>query len=405
MQPTGSNVTSRLADFIDANIDAIVDEWVQFAATLSPMTQETPIDALRDHAVEMLARVTTDLRRTQTPAEQKAKSEGLAAPARSTSPAGRHGAQRQTAGLDIEQMMAEFRALRSTVIRLWSAKGGASGPNAFDEVLRFNEAIDQALAESASTFSNQVEHLRQLMLGMVAHDLRGPLNVVNMAAQVLIHSGPLRAQDPSMVRLLRASNRMRALVNDLLDVVGSQLGSGLAVVPAPMELRALVHEVMDEARAEHPQAEFQLQCEADLSGEWDQGRLAQLLSNLLRNAVEHGDPAHPIRCTITETEGGACIKVQNNGHVIPTPQQATIFNALVRGGSSSDPRRNLGLGLYICREIVIGHGGTIEVQSDEANGTVFAVTLPRRASPVAHAQPMRFDGDSAMPASSDSSSE
>ena len=396
MHAAGNNVTSRLADFIDANVEAIVDEWVQFAATLSPMTQETPIDALRDHAVEMLARVTADLRRTQTAAQQKAKSEGQSTSERFTSPAGRHGSQRQTAGLDIEQMMAEFRALRSTVIRLWSAKGGASEPNAFDEVLRFNEAIDQALAESASTFSNQVEHLRQLMLGMVAHDLRGPLNVVNMATQVLIHSGPQWAQDPSMVRLLRASGRMRALINDLLDVVGSRLGSGLGVVPVPMSLQALAHEVVDESRAEHPQAEFELHCETELSGEWDRGRLAQLLSNLFRNAVEHGDPAHPIRCTLTETEGGVSIKVQNNGQVIPTPQQATIFDALVRGGSNADPRRNLGLGLYICREIVIGHGGTIDVHSDDANGTVFAVMLPRRPPSATDALPEQPDSESAV---------
>ena len=294
-----------------------------------------------------------------------------------------HGSQRQTAGLDIEQMLEEFRALRSTVMRLWAAKGGASGPEAFDEVLRFNEAIDEALAESAATFSRQVEHLRQLMLGMVAHDLRGPLNVVSMAAQVMMRSGPQWAQDTSMARLLRASNRMRALVNDLLDVAGARLGTGLGVVQATMELQALAEEVVDEARAEHPQVEFQLHCDAELYGEWDRGRLAQLLSNLFRNAVEHGDPAHPIRCTITQTHDSASIKVQNSGHVIPTPQQSTIFNALVRGGLGADPRQNLGLGLYICREIANGHGGTIEVHSDETEGTVFAVILPRRSKSAA----------------------
>jgi signal transduction histidine kinase len=372
---------SRLADFIDSHLNIIVGEWVNFAATLPPMTQDTPVDALRDHAIGMLARITADLRRPQTPAEQKAKSEGLRDAATPLSPAGLHGAHRQATGLDVGQMLAEFRALRATVIRLWSASGGTEGPDAFGEVLRFNEAIDQALAESAKTFSSQVEHFRHLMLGMVAHDLRGPLSVVDMSALLLIHGDARLAQDASMARLMRASARMRALINDLLDVAGSQLGSRLRIVPAPMDLRQLAQETVDEARAEHPYADFRLNCASRLDGEWDSGRLAQLLFNLFRNAVEHGDSTHPVICSIEKANGGVSIEVQNRGPIIPRGQQAIIFNALVRGGTSDDPRQNLGLGLYISREIVLGHGGTIGVRSDEQEGTVFTVILPMVSVP------------------------
>ena len=367
---------SHLADFIDANTDAILNDWVRFATTLAPMTGDTPIECLRDHAADMLARITNDLRQTQTPRQQQAKSEGRRDAPVGVSPAGRHGSDRQAIGLDVSQMMGEFRALRATVIRLWAASGGASEPNAFDELLRFNESIDQALAESTNAFAGQVEHFRQIMLGMIAHDLRGPLNVLKMSAHILTTTHTQLAHDPAMARVLRAIDRMRGLVNDLMDVAGAQLGIGLPVVRSSVDLLKLAQEAVEDAHAEYPHIDFVLQCDSRLDGKWDRERLAQVLSNLFRNAAEHGDPAHPVRCTITPTEEGATIEVQNHGPVIPLREQAAVFRALVRGGSDSEPRQHLGLGLYICREIVERHGGSIAGRSDEEEGTVFSVFLP-----------------------------
>ncbi len=149
-----------LADFIGANIESIVGEWEKFAQDVLTAHQLDPTTA-RDHARAMVTAIVADMDRAQSPTEQAEKSKGRAAVDTSKSPATLHGAARLLSGYTITEEVSEFRALRASVLRLWSASGPNSEPGSNDELIRFNEAIDQALAESIARYvADKERHAR-----------------------------------------------------------------------------------------------------------------------------------------------------------------------------------------------------------------------------------------------------
>src|SRR4030095_1107392 len=130
------------------------------------------IEMLRDHAGEMLDAITADLNSQQSESEQAEKSKGKrdAKPGRSDTAAQLHGAARAESGFSVEQVFSEYRALRASVIRLWIEHTGALGPKDFVDLGRFNEAIDQALAESIARYTRNINHSREVFLGILGHD-------------------------------------------------------------------------------------------------------------------------------------------------------------------------------------------------------------------------------------------
>jgi hypothetical protein len=165
----------RLAQFISTEMEAILAEWESFASTLLPIAEGMSAFELRDHARQILEAIAKDLSAPQTRQEQFDKSRGLAAVPEGApeTAAQTHAVLRARRGFDINQLCAEYRALRAAVLRLWLDHGGAA-PHELDDIIRFNEAIDQALTESISFFSSQVERSRNLLLGMLGHDMRSP---------------------------------------------------------------------------------------------------------------------------------------------------------------------------------------------------------------------------------------
>lgn len=169
----------RLSSFIIARQDRILNEWDAFAETLLPVSAGMSRAAIRDHAAEMLAAIAKDLASEQTPSEQVAKSKGNAPPFAGApeTAAQTHALLRAQSGFDINQMAAEYRALRASVLRLWAAEYSPT-PTDLQDTIRFNEAIDQSLAESLAYFTKELDRSRNLLLGMLGHDMRNPLSVV-----------------------------------------------------------------------------------------------------------------------------------------------------------------------------------------------------------------------------------
>ena len=370
----------RLAQFIATETEAIVAEWESFAATLLPVAAGMSSLELRDHARQILDAVAKDLSTPQTRQEQFDKSRGLAAVLQNApeTAAQTHAVLRARRGFDINQLCAEYRALRATVLRLYLDAPGAQPPE-LNDVIRFNEAIDQALAESVSFFSRQTEQARNLLLGMLGHDMRSPLQTIQMTAQHL--STCNRGQDISAdaARLIRSGARMQALLDDMLDFSRTQLGVGIRVSPVPANVGALVDEELDQLRAVHGPERIQLSVQGDTQALCDVRRLQQMLANLLGNAIKYGDPSAAIEVCVAGRDGDVSIEVTNRGPAIATSALRRIFEPLERGLDTDEraaSRDGLGLGLYIARSIARAHGGEIEARSDGA-GTVFAVTLPR----------------------------
>ena len=373
----------RLADFIENNTEAILSEWVAFAESCGPAGGRMDLEGLRDHAVEMLHHIVADLRTPQTQAEQAHKSTGAAdsgAHDDDDTAAEVHGADRAESGFSVGEMVSEYRALRASVIRLWTrAKGTLTGDD-LDDLTRFNEAIDQALAESITRYTHDIDKSKEMFLAILGHDLRSPLNAVSMASQFMLDNGDLIEPNLTLTtRILRSARRMNRMVGDLLDFTRSRLGSGVPVVLAPMDLGKEAALAIEEVRSAHPESVIELTTSGDLRGEWDCGRMGQVMTNLLNNAVQHGSAKTPITVTVHGAEDEVVLRVHNQGPAIPAGDLDQIFSPFkrLRSGEPASPSSNLGLGVYIVERVVTAHGGKIEVTSADEEGTMFTVQLPR----------------------------
>ena len=220
-----------------------------------------------------------------------------------------------------------------------------------------------------------------MFLAIVGHDLRNPLNSIMMSADALSGMGKLTEESSAMAAQIAASAAaMAGMIGDLLDFTGIGLGSAMPLSPAKMDLKTLCQEVADEMRAAHPKRTVELELQGDLTGEWDAARLRQLISNLLGNAIQHG--IGPVNFSVKGEGSEVVLAVRNDGLPIPHEALPTIFDPLVRGTSAEAQKQrrpgSIGLGLYIAREVVTAHGGTIDVKSSADAGTVFTVRLPRK---------------------------
>lgn len=375
----------RLSTFIINNVDAIVDEWERFARTLHPLGNTLTALTLRDHCRDMLLAIAHDMEKPETAAERSSRSKGGGQPSAPLERAAEeHGALRQMAGFDLIQLVAEFRALRASVLARWPRDGVAAASPAIEEIMRFNEGIDDALAESIERYSRELAASRDMFLAMLGHDLRGPLSGINMST-LLLGKADLSEESRHRVllRIKRASAEMNRLVTDLLEYTRTRLGRGIPIERSVCDLGLLCEEALEAIRAGHPEQHFVAELSGNLSVEADAPRMQQVLANLLNNAVQHGDRSAPILLTAVGEEGAVVLKIANAGHPIPGDALSTIFEPLVQvpnAGAESHQRSttSLGLGLFIVREVVLGHGGTIEVESSAQGGTVFAIRLPRR---------------------------
>lgn len=371
----------ELASFITDHLDIILAEWKAFASTLEPAAEHMSALALRDDAKGILTAIALDIRTRQNPAEQLQKSQGLAPePAGAESAASIHGASRHDSHFSLIQLSAEFRALRATVLRLWLPTITTMSAATHDEMVRFNEAIDQALAESVVTFSARADHTRELFLAVLGHDLRAPLSTLSMAGQLLMSERtPAEQVGPIGLRIERSARLMSIMVDDLVGYTRTQLGAGMPTVLELVDLRPICEAAVEDAGATHPGRQFDVALTDDLHGQFDAVRMHQLLTNLLINAAQYGRRATPVLLRARADADGVTVEVTNLGKPIPAASLQSIFRPLIQLPADGDerPRTSLGLGLFVAREIAVAHGGSIVVSSTEANGTTFTVRLPR----------------------------
>ena len=378
-----------LSRFITENMDAIVAEWQTFATTMEPAATTMSALALRDHAKPILLAIAKDLESTQTALAQSDKSKGLAPPlsARETA-AATHGALRHVSGFDMNQLGAEYRALRASVIRLWTHSNPKLIDSAvLDDMIRFNEAVDQAVAESTSRYAAELALSRDTFMAILAHDLRSPLSAITMLGHLMERGATSEGVRKQSVQIQRSAKEMAGMIRELLEYSRTQLGKGLPVSPRPCSMLAICRAAVDEVRAGRPDRSFSLEVPDDLVGVVDDARLRQALSNLLNNAVQHGDPASPVGVVVGRQGPEIVIAVTNQGEPIPPESLQVIFDPLVQLSSRSAvaperPSTNLGLGLFIAREVALGHHGSLDVSSDAEHGTVFTMRLPALDAPV-----------------------
>lgn len=243
---------------------------------------------------------------------------------------------------------------------------------------------------------------REQVMGILGHDLRNPLSAVGALVTLLQRRADLpEAARESLAEIDRAGKRMLEMIATLLDFTESRFTGRLSVVPVPTDLHELCRAVVDELRAAEPGRTIELDVEGDGRGAWDPARLAQVVSNLVGNALKHGERRAPVRVSIRGDGDEVVLRVVNHGPAIAPELIPALFEPFRRGAGPRDSSRarGLGLGLYIVRLIVTAHGGAIGVHSTAEHGTTFTVRLPRATDLRAdEAQRIGRDGDGAAAA-------
>ncbi len=218
------------------------------------------------------------------------------------------------------------------------------------------------------------ERLKDLFLGAVGHDLRSPLNAILVGAQLLLVEESVGSAAPRVCaeKIERAGRRMQRIIEDILDLTRGQFAGGIPVSPQSMDLGEVTRAVVDEHRLARPDCVVEIDVTGDVRGFWDTARIERVLSNLIGNAVEHGNAS--VRVGVRDEGEWVKVEVWNWGAPIEPEMFEKVFEPFRRGDTVAP---GLGLGLHIVREIVRAHGGAVELSSTTHGGTTFTVTLPR----------------------------
>lgn len=287
-----------------------------------------------------------------------------------------HGERIKNEHWQVSGRSGERRWLSGSALPLRHPNGAPAGAILLtrDETERVR--MQEALQNEAS--------FRDQLLAIVGHDLRTPLSGVLMGARLLQAHRTLDPADRSAVdRIIRQAERMNRMVHDLIDFSRLRVGQRLNVVRARCDLAATAAEVVSAMSVSHPKRVVRLVVHGDTRGEWDTDRLSQVLSNLIGNALAHGNPDSPVTVRAEAHAEEVLVSVHNHGMPIPPDAIGHLFEPFWRGGAGPDKRTSggLGLGLFIVQEIVRAHGGTLGVRSSRTEGTTFSVALPRAPHP------------------------
>ncbi len=246
------------------------------------------------------------------------------------------------------------------------------------------QALELAERRRTEEELRRASELEQQLVAIVSHDIRTPLSAILATAHTQLDTRALSPeQRTAFERVSRGGERIRQIVDLLLDFTRARLGGGIPVSPRESDLDGLCRRLVDEFLAAHPTRTFVYEPSEDVRhGEWDLERLAQLLANLLDNARKYSPVDSPVRLsTRARGEHAVLIEVHNAGAPIPEHLQPTLFEPFSRGEAGGEnARTSLGLGLFIAHDIVRAHGGSISVHSTAEEGTTFRVSLPRRRS-------------------------
>jgi signal transduction histidine kinase len=219
------------------------------------------------------------------------------------------------------------------------------------------------------------EYLRDLFVTVLGHDLRTPLSTIKLAAAGLLKRGTLSGADASAVeRIERAARRMEVMASELLDLARARFAGGFKIERSRVDAVPLLTELLEEFRALHPDRPVRCELPASAEGSFDRSKVAQVISNLFRNAFEYAPAGTPIRITLVEQPDSISVEVANEGPAIPTAVRETLFDPFRRGRPASP--HGLGLGLFIAKEIATAHGGELSLTSTEGE-TRFTLRLPR----------------------------
>ena len=258
-----------------------------------------------------------------------------------------------------------------------------------EELLSARETLAKTLASARAEQDKKVQReleraleFRELVIGLVCHDLRSPLSAATALTQLLVQAKGLPTDGSRRLEAVADSlERINSLIGTLLDFIDSRFKGALSIATTPTDLAEVCIRVAEEQAIRTPGRGIEVRSNGPMVGDWDPVRLEQVVSNLFANAVEHG-ATQPASARVWAEGQAVILEVRNAGTPIPEDRMGQLFEPW-RRGPSGEPggRRGLGLGLYIVRQIVLAHGGSVVAESTPEQGTVFTVRLPRLVQP------------------------
>jgi PAS domain S-box-containing protein len=281
-----------------------------------------------------------------------------------------------------ESWMAEYRFRRKDGTYVHVLDRGLVARDAEGRTVRMiGSMMDITERRRAVERMQEEAQFRERFIGILGHDLRNPLNAIMLSARQLRRRGAMSALQQQMAQRIETSAaRMGNMISDILDLTRARLSGGIPLHLAPTSLPAVCRQVVEELTVAHPGRDVLVQAEGGGEGIWDPERLAQVVSNLVGNALEHGEREGPILVRCRDDAEHQVLEISNPGTPIPGHLLATLFDPFRQGGATRSGRGSgLGLGLFIVRELVEAHGGQVTVRSTEEEGTTFTVVLPRDA--------------------------
>jgi signal transduction histidine kinase len=377
----------RLAEILSAQREDILAKWRHCVLEDPNVPQANRLaePALRDSVPQLVASLIAALE------QESAKDESNAGRALAEEFMPREHAQdRFQQGYTLTAALRELSHLRACILDALVGEEDLSRDG-----LRFmHAALDQCMTIAAQQMERsrtreveqearrltEVGEVRERFLAILGHDLRNPLNTIKVAGSLLLVMDLPEAAGSFVKRIVRAADRMIRMINDLLDFAAVRSGV-LKIERRYADLRDVCNEVADELRLVHPHREIVVDARGDLAGDWDVPRIAQVVSNLLSNAVTYSPHGTLVRLEARGHESDVTIDVHNEGKPIPDAVQARIFEPFQRGDASGGSAQGgVGLGLFIACEMVRAHGGTISLLSEEGRGTTFKLKIPRRVT-------------------------
>jgi signal transduction histidine kinase/ActR/RegA family two-component response regulator len=402
----------RLAKFILTNIEPILIEWEDFARSIWPTTLNDPANdpaTLRDHAEIILRATAAEMMSDQTALEQSDKSKGhghdRAAGGHIDRASGQHGSARVGSGFELWAVIAEYRALRASVIRLWRDSCPEPDRRDLDDLTRFNESMDQSLTEGVRIYTQQVQRDREALLGneraarreaesanqakdmflaTLSHEMRTPLNAIVGWVTILRMGDYSEANFAEGLDVIERNTKAQVqLMEDVLDV--SRIIAGKVHLDIRnCDLIKAISAGIDAVRPAADARDIALDVELDPTAgraSCDATRIQQIVWNLLSNAIKFTAKGGTVHVTLDREQSSSRITVSDNGQGISRELLPFVFDRFRQADSST--RRQfggLGLGLSIVRHLAEMHGGSVEAHSaGEGKGATFTVRLPIRA--------------------------
>jgi signal transduction histidine kinase len=298
-----------------------------------------------------------------------------------------HALQRLGYGVGLETLTSEYSKLRVVLLRLLNELPPTDEVR--EALVRLHEGMDSAINAAMHRYATRREEVRERFIAILGHDLRDPLSTVVISANVLAANPNLKSEHRVVAsRIVRACDRMQRMINDVMDFARGHLGTGIPANPTLNDMGEIVRAAADEIIGANPQRELVVDLQGDLRGAFDRDRVHQAITNLLANAITHGEGHIEVRAYEADDRHAIVTEVTSHGAIIPEGMRERLFDPFSQGDIAG-PRRGLGLGLFIVQQIALAHGGMTEVHSD-ATGTTFSIRWPRvpgheRRAAAAHA--------------------